>query len=588
MALYCVGGCREATEIRLEMATDIPACSNVNLTAIAAGRPGDVGQRAFSAETDKCAPSNGEIGSLVLVPSEGDGDAVGVQAITALGQMTPASCRDSGFKVAPGQIGGCIVQRRQLRFVPHKRLTLPITMDIDCVDVPCDEKTTCRNGACVPRDVPNPEECALPGGCGSGGFGGAGGAGGTGGAGGVSVVAPSYALALGQKHSCVVTETGAVRCWGDNSSGQLGYDDTNQREVPGQDLVLGASVVRLVAGRQHNCALLSDGRVQCWGGNTFGQLGYGHTSPVGGVFNLNFTKMPPEDVNVGAPVAELAAGGTHTCALLTTGAVRCWGNNTFGQLGYGDTEHRGGQPSDWPLADVNVGGTVVQIAAGLDHTCALLESGDVRCWGGNDVGQLGYGDTERRGDEAGESLATNVPVGGRVRQLALGEFHTCALLESGAVRCWGGNSFGELGYGHIDPLGNNPNELPTEDLAVGGLVAQLTVGLAHTCALLSSGAVRCWGSSSGGQLGYGSTNYLGDEPGEMGAMLGSVPLDGQTSQIRAGSSHTCALLTGGTIQCWGFNNAGQLGYGHTNHVGDQPGEMPPPDVNVGAKVLPLP
>ena len=184
VALCAASSCREPTEIRLELATDIAACGDVKLTAIAAGRPSDVGQRAFSAETDKCAPSNGKIGSLVLVPSEGDGDAIGVQAITALGQMTPTSCRDSGFKVAPGQTGGCIVQRRQLRFVPHKRLTLPITMDADCVNVPCDEKTTCRNGACVPRDVPNPEECTLPGGCGSGGSGGDGGTGGVGGAGG--------------------------------------------------------------------------------------------------------------------------------------------------------------------------------------------------------------------------------------------------------------------------------------------------------------------------------------------------------------------------------------------------------------------
>ncbi len=167
LTVCCAGACQEPTQIRLEIATNIPACKDVTLTAIAAGRPDDVGQRAFSAETSKCEPATGKIGSLVLVPSDGDGDALGVQAVTALGQMTLGSCKDNGYKVLAGQAGGCIIQRRQVRFAPHTPLTLPITMDAACVDVPCDPATTCVGGTCVSRDVPDPASCPLPGGCGA-------------------------------------------------------------------------------------------------------------------------------------------------------------------------------------------------------------------------------------------------------------------------------------------------------------------------------------------------------------------------------------------------------------------------------------
>ncbi len=277
LALGCTGACQEPTEIRLEIATSIPACKDVKLTAIAAGRPGDVGQRAFSAETNKCESATGKIGSLVLVPSGGDGDALGVQAVTALGQMTPGSCKDNGYKVLAGQSGGCIVQRRQLRFVPHTPLTLPITMAASCIDVPCDQETTCRSGSCVPRELPDPEGCTLPGGC--GGSGGSGGMSGSGGSG------PTAPLALGGVHTCALTTADAVKCWGSNTFGQLGDGTTTPRLSPTNVPELSSGVAAVAAGISHTCAVTTADAVKCWGSNTFGQLGDGTTtdqhSPVG-------------------------------------------------------------------------------------------------------------------------------------------------------------------------------------------------------------------------------------------------------------------------------------------------------------------
>jgi alpha-tubulin suppressor-like RCC1 family protein len=226
---------------------------------------------------------------------------------------------------------------------------------------------------------------------------------------------------------------------------------------------------------------------------------------------------------------------------------------------------------------VSVGGPVKDIALGEDHTCALLQTGEVRCWGRGIHGQLGYGNTQNLGDNDLPSSKGVVAVGGDVVQISAGDNHTCALLVNGFVRCWGLGSSGQLGYGNFNPIGDN--ELPTApaagDVSTGGKVLQVAAGGNHTCVLLATGDVKCWGYGANGQLGNGSSSNVHTPPASPVSLGGSSAM-----QIAAGTNHTCALLDSGNAWCWGLGTDGRLGYGNTTAIGDN--ELPTAggDINI--------
>ena len=249
----------------------------------------------------------------------------------------------------------------------------------------------------------------------------------------------------------------------------------------------GPNVIQTSAGAYHTCALLSTGNVKCWGNGGYGQLGYGNTNSIGD----NELPATTNAVDIGGTVTQITTGQYHTCALLSTGNVRCWGYNGYGQLGYGNTNSVGGYTTPASAGDVNVGGTVTQITAGANHTCALLSTGNVRCWGNGNSGQLGYGNTNRIGDNESPASAGDVNVGGTVTAISAGQNHTCALLTSGNVRCWGNGNSGQLGYGNTNSIGDNETPASAGDVNVGGAVTAIYTGDAHTCALLRTGNVRC-------------------------------------------------------------------------------------------------
>ncbi|HVL94538.1 MAG TPA: hypothetical protein VM266_01620 [Solirubrobacteraceae bacterium] len=270
----------------------------------------------------------------------------------------------------------------------------------------------------------------------------------------------------------------------------------------------------------------------------------------------------------------LGAGILHTCAILETGRVRCWGAGAGGRLGYGNSDTIGDDeaPAAVRPVDLGPGRTATAITVGAFHACAALDTGQVRCWGESPVGQLGYGNTERIGDDETPAAAGPVDLGpGRTATaITAGRAHTCAILDTGDVHCWGSGGSGQLGYGNTETIGDDetPASAGPVDLGTGRTATAISAGNEHTCAILDTGDVRCWGLGYSGRLGYGNTTSVGimDSP----AAAGPVDLGpGRTATaITAAFEHTCAILDTGRVRCWGGGGAGCLGYGNTDDIGD--------------------
>ncbi len=378
-------------------------------------------------------------------------------------------------------------------------------------------------------------------------------------------------VSAGGEHTCLLLDTGTVRCWGNADNGAIGYGNTNDvgdDELPSSVGVvdIGGTAVQLAAGYHHNCAVLDDGSVRCWGQGQFAQLGYGDTLAIGD----DETPASAGDVSVGGLVEQLATGYFHACVLLDNGDVRCWGAGPEGELGYGNTESIGDDEIPSSVGPVDVGGTVAQLVTGFHHTCALLSTADVRCWGDGSGGRLGYGNTAFIGDDEVPSSVGTVDVGGAVTQLAAGGTHTCAILANGDVRCWGVGGFGQLGYGNLDDIGDDEVPSSVGPVALGGAAVQIVTGFLNTCALLDNGDVRCWGFGDFGGLGYGNTDEVGDD--EFPTTVGPVDVGGSVSRISLTNDHVCALHTNANVRCWGLGASGQLGYGSTANIGDD--ELP--------------
>lgn len=359
----------------------------------------------------------------------------------------------------------------------------------------------------------------------------------------------AVSVSAGGRHACALLENGAVRCWGGTFEELLELSQilgTNRLALTESGFVdpLGTGPVQLAApalrvslarNGAHGCAVLEGGLLSCWGFNNQGQLGYGHNDPVGplGEGALPLVALPAPGVAI-----DVSLGGQHTCALLADGGVTCWGDGGLGRLGYGNLLTRLA-----PDGRVDVGGPVARLSLGRQHSCALLENGNARCWGRNDYGQLGRGHELRDGENqtpasaAQTLLATgllylggDVQLGGNVRVLQLAAFEdsTCARTALASVHCWGRNHEGQLGYGHARDRGNEAvsavdllQEM-SEAVPLGARALALAEG--GRCVVLEDGSLRCFGSNDTGQLGLGDPE-LGPEP-SLGAtpdQLGPVP-----------------------------------------------------------------
>jgi len=298
-----------------------------------------------------------------------------------------------------------------------------------------------------------------------------------------------------------------------------------------------APVEKITTGRDHTCAILDDGSVSCWGNNVVGQLGDGT--------NIN-RNTPTQTLPLGQGAVAISAGGTegsfYTCALLDDGSVSCWGSNDYGQLGDGGVDDR-----NTPTQTLPLGQSAVAIAAGTDHTCAVLDDGSVSCWGSNGYGQLGDGTTTHSWGTPTQTSPFDT--GKTAVAITAGNFHTCALLNDDSVSCWGSNSHGQLGDGT-----DSDRTTPTQTLTLGQSAVAISAGNVHTCAILDDGSVSCWGSYYYGQ-GGDRTSISKNTPTQ------TVPLGQVAVAISAGWRHTCALLDDDSVRCWGVNSEGQLGDG---------------------------
>jgi alpha-tubulin suppressor-like RCC1 family protein len=336
-------------------------------------------------------------------------------------------------------------------------------------------------------------------------------------------------ITAGLQHACALTSAAGVKCWGDNGSGQLGNGSTADSSVPVDVSGLSSGIAAVAAGNSFTCALTTGGGVKCWGLGTSGQLGNGLTpnSPV-----------PVDVLGLSSGVTAIATGTGHACARLATGGVKCWGANGYGQFGIGN--------SYTTLAVVDAAGLVrgvTAIATGFGHNCVLMDSTGVKCWGRNVKGELGDGATA-----VTSGLVSVSGLASDVTSIAAGYSNSCAITGVGTARCWGANELGQLGNG--SRIGSS---VPVNVSGLSSGVRQIAVGASHICALMTTGGVKCWGGNVSGSLGNGS-NLLSTNPVDV--LLSGSTAPGTTSAWQAqvgpsgvnGTANVSAIAGGvGTI-----------------------------------------
>lgn len=344
--------------------------------------------------------------------------------------------------------------------------------------------------------------------------------------------ARAKAVTAGFVHSCALTTTGGVRCWGYGADGELGSGSKTTSVTPVAVVGLGKGVRTISSGSYFTCALTAAGAVRCWGSNTYGQLGD----------NTKTDSATPVPVyGLGKGVKAISTGNYFACALTLKGAVRCWGANNYGQLGNGTTTS---SAKPLPVSGLTAG--VRTLGLGGYHGCAVTKKRGVKCWGYNAEGQLG--------DNSKVDSTTPVPVYGMssgAKAVAAGSYSTCALSLKGVVRCWGYNGDGELGTGTT-----TRSLKPVRSVGLTKKVRAIGYGDIHGCAVTRARHVKCWGYNGYGALGDNSTTSS-PKP------VGVYALSALIRTVAAGGYHTCAATMKGRVYCWGFNSYGELGDGTT-------------------------
>lgn len=404
-------------------------------------------------------------------------------------------------------------------------------------------------------------------------------------------------IAASLMHTCALSEDGRVKCWGYNGDGRSGSGDrishglhpeTMGKNLPIVDLGTDVKASDICVGNDHSCIATNDGKVKCWGRNTdFGALGQGVAvdSNVKMGDALPFTNLGKDFY-----ADSVACSNWSSCALSKDGRVKCWGQNSSGNWGIGSIANRGSKPEDMgdALTTLPVTKPVLSLSKADSTMCAVTADG-ARCWGDNSYGQLGQGTTVRvLGDtlaSAGDKIPTillepsNVAIS--IIKISSANMFSCALYKINGqpathVKCWGWNLFGQLGLGDLKDRGRMPmgGNLPYVTLDIDELI-DIQVHQGSTCVLSRTGRVKCWGNNSGGQLGLGDTESRGTTPGNSGKNVPDVDLGLPAKALSSGesSNSSCAILINNAVKCWGRGDFGNLGYEDDKNVGDEDGSM---------------
>mgnify|MGYP003582227952 CR=1 FL=1 len=360
-------------------------------------------------------------------------------------------------------------------------------------------------------------------------------------------------ISLGESYSCSIASDNKAYCWGFNGSGQLGDGTTTTRTAPVAvaqgAFPIGSTILQITGGGNQACAIASDLKAYCWGGNAYGQLGNGTTTasslPVA---------VSPGAIPAGVGIKQIAAGGNalisthHTCALGSNGKVYCWGRNASGQLGDTTTAN-----SSVPVAVapgvIPAGMAIRQISVGANHTCAISMENKAYCWGANGSGQLGDTTTSQRTSPV---LVTNgvMTAGTTFRSINAGFTETCAIASNNSAYCWGYNNTDQLGNGG-SPDRRAPDLVLQGDVPAGTKFRQVTAGNGHTCAIAADNKAYCWGLNTSGQTGSGTTTVTYTIP-EL-VVPGTIPAGVTMKYIVTppGGNHTCAIGSDNKVYCWG-------------------------------------
>jgi alpha-tubulin suppressor-like RCC1 family protein len=322
--------------------------------------------------------------------------------------------------------------------------------------------------------------------------------------------------------TCAVTSTGGVKCWGRDFG-----------STPVDIAGLASGVAAVSVGTSHRCVITTAGGAKCWGDNTYGELGGG---------TLAYSAVPVDVQGLTSGVTAISAGWNHTCAITSAGVAKCWGDGWEGELGDNSTAN-----SVAPVDVQNLPSTMAGVACGDAFSCGRESSGALTCWGEDSFGCLG--DAYAAGTQS--LVPVNVEYITDATKLITGTLHACAITSAGGLQCWGYGGYGALGNGNTSDM---PVPVPVQGLSSG--VVDVAAGLDDTCAVTSAGAVLCWGQNTYGQLGDNSTTQSLVPAAVQGLSSGFTT-------VSVGDSHACAVASTGAVWCWGYNANGQLGNSST-------------------------
>ena len=300
----------------------------------------------------------------------------------------------------------------------------------------------------------------------------------------------AVSLGLGQSHSCAILDDSSLKCWGYGSSGQLGTGSTTHQYTP-QPIFLGnlRSAKYVDAGTSHTCVILDDNSTKCWGQSYYGAVGTGTST---------YSNIPSPQIvglGIGRTARTIALSAYNSCAVLDDFSVKCWGQNSMDFLGIGTTSNL--------LSPELLFNSAVQdtqeISTGERHTCTIDDENALQCWGSNTYGELGTGSTATKVYTPQSVVFGN---GRTVDDVSLGEHFTCAILDDSSLKCWGYNQYGQLGIGTSSGTNSAPQSV---NLGSGRTASSVALGQSHTCAILDDGSLKCWGFGSYGQLGLGNS-----------------------------------------------------------------------------------